>query len=290
MPARASVHIYRYDLPTPSCLEDQFRGELSPASAPSGASPNMSGLDFFRSGKPDGSMRCMRDSTGTLLRVENRTVAGALDEYELFSPVYAPGRDREVWTGYDARGKRMRAETDYFTSTGVLTGYSSHYAGDQVDHYTAYDPDTGLATARKQFNAATHHLEQTETYAYDANGDRLRADVVDAHGAFHGTVEYSAGLETRGRYTNRNGVTETYVYDYNRNHDLANVGLSINGRLVCRLVYDLGPGGIVVKTEARGADGSLWAEYPGRRVERIARDGRDPANGTATLYRHGNWW
>jgi hypothetical protein len=64
----------------------------------------------------------------------------------------------------------------------------------------------------------------------------------------------------------------------------------VNDKFVCKFVYDSQPDGTVSKTEARGPDGKLWAEYRGRAVQELARDGHDPASAVATIYRRGNWW
>jgi hypothetical protein len=294
-PANASTHIYRYDLPTPSCFVDQFKDEIPPGASLAGRSwrvetdalgrpsrweslrngkpvyvytarftgkaTRMAGWDTFRQGKPAGSYRCLSDASGVLQRFEIIDASGNLTEYDLFSPVYSPALGKEVWTGYTPQGKPTLHDTG----------------------------NTGEIESQKYLNAKSHQLQRVEKFTYDENGDRIRGDIFDAKGIPYGRIDYAAGLENRRVYDRPDRTVETYQYSYDGDRQLADATLSVNGKFICKLVYTTGPDGSTSKTEARAPDGTLWAVYPGRTVEEVTSDGRDPSNSTGTFYRRGKW-
>ena len=323
-PAFASTHTYRYDLPTPSCFVDQFRDEIPPGASLAGKTwrvetdalgrptrweslrdgkpvyvytaqfighaTRMAGWSITREGAPAGSYRCLSDATGKLQRFEILDAAGKLAEYDLFSPVYSPELGKEVWTGYTPQGTPSLHDTGYFSPGGVLIRLHGYTIADSVERDTEFNPYTGEVESRKILDAKSHRLQRVEKFTYDKNGDRKHADIFDGKGVRFGRMDYAAGLESSRVYTRPNGTVETYQYSYDSDGRLKNATLSVNGNLICKLVYTPEPDGSTSNTEARGPDGTLWAVYPGRGVEEIAQDGRDPANATSTVYRQGKWW
>ena len=323
-PARARTHIYRYDLPTPSCFVDQFKEEIPPGASLAGPSwrvetdalgrptrweslrdgkavyvymaqftgkaTRMAGWDTFRDGAPAGSYRCLSDAAGVLQRFEILDASGKLTEYDLFSPVYSPALGKEVWNGYTPQGKLTLHDTGYFTPDGVLIRLHGYTIADSAEWDTQFNPNTGQVESRKYLNANSHQLQRIEKFTYDKNGDRIRGDILDAKGIPYGRMDYTAGLETRRVYSRANEMAETYQYGYDGGRQLTDATLSVNRKLICKFLYTTGRDGNTSKTEAKGPDGTLWAIYPGRAVEEIASDGRDPANATSTVYHQGKWW
>jgi hypothetical protein len=322
-PAFASTHIYRYDLPTPSCFVDQFREEIPPGASLAGKSwrvetdalgrptrweslrdgkpvyvytarfmgnaTKMAGWDITREGAPAGSYRCLSDARGKP-RFEILDAAGKLTEYDLFSTVYSPALGKEIWTGYTPQGKPSLHDTGYFSPGGVLIRLQGDSIADSAEWDTEFNPNTGEVKSRKVLNAKSHQLQRVEKFTYDKNGDRIHAEIFDGNGVDFGRIDYAAGLERSRVYKRPNGTVETYQYGYDLDRQLKDATLSVNGKLVCKLVYTPESDGGTSKTEARGPDGTLWAVYPGRGVEEIAQDGRDPTNATSTVYRQGEWW
>jgi hypothetical protein len=323
-PANAGTHIYRYDLPTPSCFVDQFKDEIPPGASLAGQSwrvetdalgrpsrweslrdgkpvyvytarftgkaTRMAGWDTFRQGKPAGSYRCLSDASGVLQRFEILDASGHLTEYDLFSPVYSPALGKEVWTGYTPQGKPTLHDIGYFSRDGVLIRLHGYTIADSIEWDTQFNPNTGEIESKKYLNAKSHQLQRVEKFTYDENGDRIRGDIFNAKGIHYGRIDYAAGLENRRVYDRPDGTVETYKYSYAGVRQLADATLSVNGKFICKLVYTTGPDGSTSKTEARGPDGTLWAVYPGRAVEEVTSDGRDPSNSTGTFYRRGKWW
>jgi hypothetical protein len=239
--ANAAVHVYRQDLPTPTCVQDHFKVELDPDKPTTGPSYRvetdsagrllrldamrdgkvLSGyrvrygktgstaiFAFFSAGKPTSEQRCVRDAGGTLTRTDVVSAAGVLTEYDLFSPVYSPRSALETWTAYTPRGNKAKTETDYFNIDGVLTRVRSQDVGETSYRVTEFDPDTGLAQTRRVFDTSSRQLKQTFKFTYDRSGDRTRADIFDAKGARYGSMQYVAGLETRRQYQRANGTSE----------------------------------------------------------------------------------
>jgi hypothetical protein len=323
-PVFASTHIYRYDLPTPSCFVDQFRDEIPPGASLAGRSwrvemdalgrptrweslqdgkpvyvytarftgnaAKMAGWNITREGAPAGSYRCLSDATGKLARFEILDAAGKLTEYDLFSLVYSPATGKEVWTGYTPEGKPSLHDTGYFSPDGVLLRLQGETTADSVERDTEFNPNTGEVESHKILNAKSHELQRLEKFTYDKNGDRTHTDIFDGNGVGFGRIDYTAGLERSRVYTRPNGAVERYQYSYDPDRQLTDATLSVDGKLICKLIYTPEADGSTSKTEARGPDGTLWAVYPGRGVEEIAKDGRDPANATSTVYRQGKWW
>ena len=323
-PAFASTHIYRYDLPTPSCFVDQFREEIPAGASLAGRSwrvetdalgrptrweslrdgnpiyvytaqftghaTRMDGWSITREGAPAGSYRCLSDKSGKLQRFEILDAAGQLTEYDLFSAVYSPDLGKEVWTGYTPQGKLSLHDTGYFSPDGVLIRLEGYAIADSAGWDTQFNPNTGEVESRKVLNAKSHQLQRVEKFTYDTHGDRIHADILDGHGVGFGRIEYAAGLERSRVYTRPNKTVETYQYRYDSDRQLKDATLSVNGKFICTLLYTSQSDGGTSKTEARGPDGTLWAIYPGRAVDEIAQDGRDPANARSTVYRQGKWW
>jgi hypothetical protein len=323
-PAQASIHLYRYDLPTPSCLADHFKGEIPSGNSLLGRSYRVEtdnqgrlsrvealrdgkvvsgyslryagtaggilGWDTFRRGVPSGAYICIRDPAGVLVSQQTLTASGILTEYDLFSLVYSPTLGREVWTVYTPQGKPTRYEAGYFSHDGVLIEIRSHAVAESVERDTQFDPNTGLVVSRKFLDATSHRLQRADRFAYDKNGDRIRADIIDAKGVAYGRMDYTTDLETRRTYKRANGAAEIYQYHYDESRQLTDASLSVNGKRICKFIYIRDHHGNISKTEARGPEGSLWATYPGRAVQEITPDGGDPSDSASIIYRHGTWW
>lgn len=249
----------------------------------------MTGWTIIREGAPAGSYRCLSDAAGNP-RFEILDATGKLTEYDLFTIVYSPALGKEVWTGYTPQGKPSLHDAAYFSPDGALIRLHGDSVADSAEWDTEFNPNTGEVESRKILNAKNHQVQRVEKFTYDKSGDRVHADIFDGNGVEFGRIDYTAGLQTSRVYTRPNGMLETYQYSYDPDRQLKDATLSINGKLICRLVYTPESDGSTSKTEARGPDGTLWAVYPGRGVEEIAQDGRDPGNARTTVYRQGKWW
>jgi hypothetical protein len=156
----------------------------------------------------------------------------------------------------------------FYTSTGVMTGdITWGYNADGVlfdakaiwpgntARYTMnrFDPATGQLPEQKNFENDVP--KEHALYIRDANGTVLEVDGYTATGDLF--------------------VVEAYSDDN-----------------PIRIAFAGSPQKIIqlIKTQAWGPDGKLWAEFANVQVSEVSRDGTGDGRVKGTVYKVGNWW
>jgi len=187
---------------------------------------------------------------------------------------------------YTAEGKRKSIFVGSYSPKGTLT-HSIVFSNpnDQNSHNDVdFDDSTGLMRLRKQFTGGK--LDNIGLFTYNAHGDEIRQDVYNAAGKRYATTESADGLMTKRMYV----VGEEARFTYDDKRLLKETVLFYRGTFVCRFVYDRLPDGTVKRTRALGPQGELWAEYPDQCVVDVHRDGSPITGEPAIIHKKANWY
>jgi hypothetical protein len=310
---QTAVHYYRYELLT-RAQESTFVNEV-----PADARGRHHRVETDSRGRiiHDAVIRDGQSVSERVFSFEGDNVAA--DGYETLTRSEKTGRVR---IQRNADGNRARE--DYFTTAGVLTGYtlysylpdsveaasysadgkkravtvSSYSANgiltraitysnpeDQTFHVNAdFDERTGLRKGSTQYEGG--NLSSSGLFNYDDDGDLVRQDVFDPAGNWFAAAELVDGLTTKRLYES----SKELRYSYDERRRVKETELFYNEMLVCRFTYDRLPDGTAKRTLAFGPDGALWAEYPDMEIVDVRQNGH-PINGKAAIInRAGNWY
>ena len=247
-----------------------------------GKSSFPSSADIYRFGEHTGLLKFQRDENGYRTRIDTFTANGELTGYLVRS--YTREGVDEIH--YSASGKIVIRFFYYYSDKDVLTHYC-RYAGSACYEYFL-DPATGVVNSLKKFKK--DELVATSVYTHDKNGEMTREDVFNPNGTPFGFMEYSQGLIISKHFELNNGTTEESTINYDKMRRADKAEFYVNGKFICKFVYDYLSDGTVKRTIALGPKGDIWAEYPNREVNQVEKDGQASDSNGAILHRTGDWW
>jgi hypothetical protein len=224
-----------------------------------------------------------RDAAGSIARQDSYDATGALSSYitrtitgnSILERAYTSAgvwRGDIIW-GYNADGVLLDAKA-------IWQGKSSIYTMNQ------FDPATGLVAEQKNY-----YNDVPKEYALfirDANGTMIELDGYTATGDLFLVEAYSNEDPIRLAYAGSPQKVVQLTYDSRQ--ILIESEILIDGRLACRLTYQRALDNSIVKTQAWGPDGKLWAEFADSEVRDVSRNGTSTAAIKSTIYKVGNWW
>jgi hypothetical protein len=187
---------------------------------------------------------------------------------------------------YAADGKRRSIELLSYSSNNTLSRSVTYSNPDDRSFHvdTEYDDKTGLRTATTQYEGGV--ASTSGSFTYDENGDLARQDMYDPAGQWFAAALMADGLTTKRLYDS----SKELRYRYDERRRLQETELFFEDRLVCRFTYERLSNGSARRTLAHGPDGKLWAEYPDMEVVDVRQNGQ-PINGRpAVMHRTGNWY
>ena len=226
---------------------------------------------------------------GKLKRVDSHTPLGKLTGYQTCEPISA---GMQKCAGYSAEGKLLGHEEETFDASGTRIGRKHWLEGSDRYHLEVYDPTDGLEREDRLMIFADGRVANIAKTTYDSTGDRIRTDGYTGDGkSWFASIEFKDGLATKKSYNYSSGTT--YVAEHRYDADRRRIGsdVTVNGKLAFRFAYVLETDGTVVKTQALGLDGKLWAEYPGVAVDEVDKNGAFRSNpGLAVIYHKEPWW
>lgn len=219
------------------------------------------------------------------------------------------------------RGYRTR--TTWYTATGDLSSYTTRSIhGNTVDgisrdksgavtsRYRGTVNGAGIFIAETDYDGPSSYTESTystvngeeltdkvyvngqfdnsSTMTYDAYGDLVRKESFLPDGKKFFDVKFEDDLPVR-RLKSGNPQKITMLR-YNADRLLTSGTMLVNGKLICKFVYERDVDGRIKRTLAYSPSGELWAEYPNQFVEEVERNGHAIFNVPGTIYHTANWW
>jgi hypothetical protein len=229
--------------------------------------------------------RIQRNPNGDRIRVDEFTVTGELAE----CVIRKVGPDSVEEITYTALGKPQGDRVEnYYSPAGILVR-SRCYVNSAVCYEYEYGINSGLRQSERKFR--NDELDYFTKTACDASGEILREDIYSANDLWYGVWEYTDDLLRVKKYINPGGAIWEFRYSYDDDRQPKEVAFYHNEQLICIFKYDRIPTGAINRTFALGANGQVFAVYPGVEVDLVDQQGHDidhPELGT--IYRQGNWW
>lgn len=194
--------------------------------------------------------------------------------------------------GFAADGKPVSHKTIFYDSQNIAIRQKYWKDGAVTYHLASYDPQDGLETENDLIAFDGDKPVNFSKLSYDANGDRLRRDGYDGETRKpFASIEYEDDEAIRKTYHYLDGTSYVALHHYNDKRTWTSSDISINGAALFRFVYVRQPDGTVVKTQAQGLNGDLWAEYPNLAIDEVDRNGRYTSNAQlGVIYKAGPWW
>jgi hypothetical protein len=247
--------------------------------APGSARPDR--FTVYRGGKITDRGVVQRDARARRTRTTWYTADGTLSSYTTRS-VHGNTVDGVSHARSGAVTFRYRA---IFNAQGIQIAETDHYSDTSYTEST-YSPENGEELTDKVYvNGA---LDNYSALTYDAYGDVVRKESFDPDGKKFFDVKYEDGLPVRRlKIGSPQKIT---MLRYNADRLLTSATMLVNGKVVCKFVYDRDVDGRIKRTLAYSPSGKLWAEYPNQYVEEVERNGRAILGVPGTIYHVANWW
>lgn len=319
--AGAETRLYRFALGTPSTIS-QYVAPLPSSPQPSGpyfsvdtdAKGRITSVAYLRSGRTvsrtdyqygDGDRPTKASSYengeatgyetftyyggGDSLRSESYTTYGKLTGYTVCSALASLEKDCDA---FNSEGKLVRHRQIFYNSAGVSIRMKYWDEGADAYHVAAYGPLDGLEVENAVNDFAGDQPRNTSRLTYDAVGNRVRRDGYDGKTKqWFASIEYQDDLPIKKSYKYFDGSTYVSVHHYNDKQWWESSDIYVNGALLFRFNYVRQPNGAIVKSQAIGPNGDLWAEYPDKAIDEVDRTGHyTGAPGLGSVYKQGNWW
>lgn len=226
---------------------------------------------------------------GKIKRSEAYTSLGKLTRYRTCEPVTAGVRDCSI---FSAEGKLLRRVQSTFGANGYLAREKEWKAGDTSYHLASFDPTNGLELENHLIRFTDGKVLNIAKSTYDSTGDLTRIDGYRDDGkSALGSIQFRDGLATKKSIRRSDGSTYEVVHQYDAKRMRTGSDVLINGKLTFRFAYVRESNGAVIKTQALGLDGELWAEYPGAGIDEVFRTGAASGNPElGVIYRKEPWW
>jgi hypothetical protein len=224
-----------------------------------------------------------QDNIGSIVRHDSYDATGVLSSYILRTIARNSIRERF----YTSTGVMTGDITWGYNADGVLFDAKAIWPGNTA-RYTMnrFDPATGQLTEQKNFENDVP--KEHALYIRDANGTVMEVDGYTATGDLFVVEAYSDDNPIRIAFAGSPQKIIQLTYD--RRQILVESEILIDGRLACRLTYQRALDNSIVKTQAWGPDGKLWAEFAHVQVSEVSRDGTGDGRVKGTVYKVGNWW
>jgi hypothetical protein len=229
--------------------------------------------------------RIQRNDHGDRVRIDQFTMAGELAEYV----IRKVGPDSVEEITYTAIGNPQGDRVENYYSPAGLLVRSRDYASGSIYYEDEYDVSTGLMQSEKKFENGGLGISMKITYG--VSGEILRKDLYSGNSLWYGEAEYADDLLMVRKYQWPGGRTADVRFSYDDKRQPKEATIYYNDQLVCVLKYDRFSTGAIKRTIARGANGRVFAVYPGLEVDEIDQWGHaldHPDIGT--IYKEGNWW
>lgn len=246
-----------------------------------GTSLRAQGFQYYLGAKLTDRAKIQRNAAGFRTRTSWYTMDGKLST-ERIRAIHGRVVDETIKNGVGAVTGRSAITYD---AAGIDVA-DTQYSPDGSFTKDTYDPRNGEALTSKVYVGGK--LDNTSTMTYDAYGDILRKESFASDGRKFFDVTFADGLPVRRLTIGASQVVTVLHYDNQR--ILTSAAMSVNGKLVCRFVYERNTDGVVRRTLAYSPAHELLAEYPNAAIEEVHRDGSTIFGEPGTIYHKGDWW
>jgi hypothetical protein len=176
----------------------------------------------------------------------------------------------------------------YYSPAGILVR-NRDYSNRTVYEEDEYDASNGLTRSENTF--INGELRIVIKMTYDDSGEILRGDIYSQNVLWYGSFEFADDLLMVKKYKWPGGRIADVRFSYDDKRQPKEVTVYFNDQLVCVLKYDRFPTGAIKRTIALGANGQVFAVYPGLEVDEVDQQGHPLYHpDVGTIYRQGNWW
>jgi hypothetical protein len=225
-----------------------------------------------------------RDEAGFVTREDWYDAGGALSSYATRTLAGNQVQRRD----YTASGILTGDTTYTYNADGVLIAVKGVRVGSTSHAYrlTQIDPKTGYLAEQKDFYndvLRSYHLA-----VQDANGNLSEIDGYAPDGRLYVVGAFTNDLLIRLAYAGSPEMVVQRTYDSRR--ILLESEVLVDGRLACRFTYERALDNSILKTQAWGPDGKLWAEFANAEVDQVSRNGTAPGDLKGTVYKTGPGW
>lgn len=244
----------------------------------------------FIKGEAAGSRLLSYYPDGKLKRLETYTVLGKLTGYETCEPIAGGARD---CLDHNPEGKPIEHYQSTFGADGVLVQQKHWREGDKQFYLVKLDPTNGLEIESRLIRFDNGAVLNIARRTYDANGDQVRADAFTADGTSpFASMEFADDLMQKKSYRYTDGQTYVVQAHYGANRWRTGADILVNGKLAFRFAYVWQSDGTILKSQALGLDGELWAEYPDLFLDEVTRQGavRLGNPNAGAVYHKQPWW
>ncbi len=243
-------------------------------------------FEEFRYGQSDGIVEIDRNPDGTCSRKRHLNSHREPTYYVVYS-YYSPN-SVEAKT-YDRSDKLIQLRISRYYFFGKLADSKLYHSPEHRNEYDEmeYDENTGALVKKSSMHDGSPGL--IVRYKWDESGELIKEEWYEPPRP-HVRSSCPDGNLTSAQFYNNGEEAQEVRYFYDDDHRLQRAQLLYKWQLICEFIFKTLPDGTVTGTVAKGSNGDLWAEYPGREVSDIARNGQ-PADGQkAIIHRTGDWW
>jgi len=193
---------------------------------------------------------------------------------------------------FNADGKPTQHRSFFYDSNHILIRAKFWYDGADSYNLATYDPSDGLEVENDLAAFVGDRTVNVSMMSYDENGDPVRRDTYDGQTKrWYASIDFQDSLSIKKSAQYTDGTTYVSLHHYDAKRVWTSSDIYVNGVLLFRFVYVRQPDGTIVKSQAVGLNGDLWAEYTDTAIDEVSRTGRypsDPSRGT--IYKQGSWW
>jgi hypothetical protein len=193
---------------------------------------------------------------------------GELTHFYHYDPIEGNGS----WVKFSADGTNLyerRIITELLDD--VVVGYK--WVVSPTKYYSReIDPETGFWNQSKCYVKNKYDFRQKNNYS--AEGVITSRDLISSEGIKYATDYFDVyGRRMKSEYNYKNGHKGIFIYERDDFGDISKLESVRNGRLVYTIVYERFEGGAIKRSIVYDNESQLIAEYPGRYVEFLNRDG-----------------
>lgn len=239
--------------------------------------------------------------------------------------LYTSGEHKGT-TRYQRNEKDEPTQSDYYTTTSILTGYAifsykkdfveiinnsaegkfitktnKYYLNRIFNHKRTFHSEIDSNYSDYQYDDKTGQLKSGQEYrsnkqinsinwSYDESGDMIRIDGYLPNGNWYAGEEYSDNLRLKRKYKMTDGTSFESQISYDDKRLEKETKMYVNDKYICKFQYDRLPDGTIKQSKAIGPEGDLYAEYPDVLVIKVDINGQNTDRVKGTIYKKGPWW